>query len=115
VVIGQTRVSVVEAGSGKLILRIDGVNKTFYVDSMSANVSLFLANRWYKESPSSKLFVGSFHAMDSMGDRAKARALWDAARREGGATEKEAAAILLPELDVTPPHGPQTVGTLGIE
>jgi|GEM_PF-3931077 len=102
--IGNSRVAVVEATSEKLILRIGGVNKTYPLDSMSPKLTLFLANRWYKPVPSSKIFIGSFHAIDAQGDRKEAKSLWEAAKREGGSGEKDVVDLLMPELSIPMPE-----------
>ena len=94
-----TTVAVVEASPTKLILRVQGQNRTYQVQSLTPTLAMFLAQRWFKPIPSSKIFLGSFYAMDQQGDREEARRLWEEAR-QGGAAERDAVESLLPELAI---------------
>lgn len=97
-VIGDTRVAVVESRPGWLVLRVNGENRRYTAKTLPAKVALTLAQRVLKpDAPQNKLFFGTFFLLDGRGDRELARKMWTEARQA-----KVDVAALLPELDVTP-------------
>jgi hypothetical protein len=97
--IGETRVAVVEYAAGRLVLRVAGENKRYTLQDMPPKVALTLASRVLKaDAPQNKVFTGAFLAMDAKGDRTMAREAWDDARRGGIDVS-----ALLGELDIMPP------------
>ena len=81
-IIGDTRVAVVEASRERLIVKA-GVNRVFQIDEIPASLVRVLADRWFAKEPSSKVFLGAFLAVDPKGDRQRARRLWQEAGQAG--------------------------------
>jgi hypothetical protein len=91
-------VGVVDKDAEKLILRVDGENRTYARDDLPIGVAIGLAEAWFnQDDPASKIFLGSIHLVHPKGDRDKARALWQQAAVAGKEREVE---LLLPELEV---------------
>jgi hypothetical protein len=84
-VIGNTRIAVVEASRDRLIVKATGRLHTFQIPGPGIPPSLVtvLADRWFAKKPSSKVFLGAFLAVDPKGDRQRARQLWEEASRAG--------------------------------
>jgi hypothetical protein len=95
-------VGVVEIDSEKLILRVDGENRTYARDDLPIGVAIGLAEAWFnRDDPASKIFLGSIHLAHPKGDRDKARQLWQEAAQQGKQKEVE---LVMPELEVLPPQ-----------
>lgn len=94
-------VGVVEVDAQKLILRVDGMNRTYPMSDLPIGIAFGLAENWFnKGDPASKIFLGSIQAVHPKGDRDKARELWQQAAQGGKGNE---VAVILPELDVPTP------------
>lgn len=91
-----TRVAVVEASPDFLILHAAGQNRRYEFDTLPSGLAMLLAKRWFDAgAPSTKVFLGAFQFVDPRGDKEDVRRLWEAAGREGVATDD-----LLPLLDM---------------
>ncbi len=94
--LGDTRVMIVEANEGTLLVHWAGQLRQFTVDDIPAVLAVTLADRRLLSGhPGTNLRLGAFWAIDAKGDREKARHCWEAAGDEGRG--------LMPELDVSPP------------
>jgi hypothetical protein len=83
-VIGSTRVAVVEANDKLLILRVGGMNKRYPIDDLPMGLARTLASSWFdNNAASTKVFTGAFLFVEPNGDRAEVRQLWQAAKQEG--------------------------------
>jgi hypothetical protein len=93
--------AVVEARRVALVLRVDGMNRTFPVNDLSPDMAYALAEGWLRKGEAStNIILGAYQAMQPRGDRRLARQLWQSAATSGA---KEAAELVLPELDVPLP------------
>jgi hypothetical protein len=90
-------VGVVDKDAEKLVLRVNGENRTYARDDLPIGVAIGLAEAWFDAAdPASKIFLGSIHVVHPKGDRDKARQLWQEAAQGGKGQE---VALVLPELD----------------
>lgn len=84
--------------NGTLILRVDGVNRRYTIDTMTRTVSLICASHALDVSSAvNKMIVAVFLTMDGKGDREQAKKYFEEAKRAGLAKDVE---ILLPELGI---------------
>lgn len=89
------QVSVVEASSEMIIVRVAGKNREYQLANMPAKLADALAKRWLeKDSPVSLVVLGAFQAVDPKGDRQEARLLFEQAQAGGMKVDP-----LLEELD----------------
>jgi hypothetical protein len=91
--LGDTIVVVVEAREDLLIVRAEGRNYRYAIRHIPHRLILALADQWYANRPSSRVLIGTYHALDQDGDRQQARLLWQQAAIEGFDVED-----LMPEL-----------------
>ncbi|MDO4575255.1 MAG: hypothetical protein Q4D98_08580 [Planctomycetia bacterium] len=103
-------VNIVEAEVGKIIVRQRGVNRTYTSDNLNPRLVEFLVGKIATETPDNRVLYGTYLAMDSEGDREKARKLWMEAKSQGFNTD-----LLMPELDVPLPGGGQKPTTASNE
>lgn len=83
-VVSSTRVAVVESRGQSIILRVNGLNKTYTTENMPPALALKLASLALKvDAPENLAIVGAFLAVDSQGDKEKAAEYWKKAS-EGG-------------------------------
>ena len=83
-VIGSTRVAVVEANDKMLILRVGGMNKRYPIDDLPMGLARSLASTWFdNNAPSTKVFTGAFLFVEPNGNLDEVRQLWQAARQGG--------------------------------
>jgi len=93
--VSGTLAAVVQAEPRSLTLRIEGQNVTYTPQQLPANVAVALMDRVARPGdPVANLHIGSFYAVDRLGDREQARQRW----KKAG----EAGQTLLPELDLDP-------------
>lgn len=90
---GET-VVVVEVRDKDVDVKAVGVNRTYLLNDLPHLMLLALAEKWFSDAPSSKVFLGAYLAVDPSGDPARARKLWQAASEQGIDM-----ASLMPELD----------------
>lgn len=96
--------AIVEVNDLKFVVKDQGRMRRLDPNNLPVPFILTFANNWFKPVPSSKVFIGTFYAMDGNGrDREKARELWEQARREGGRDVQMIVNQVLPELDVPLP------------
>ncbi|MHC4401782.1 MAG: hypothetical protein ACYTG0_19090 [Planctomycetota bacterium] len=94
--INDTPIIVVEAGDGRLTVRVNGMNYTYAVGDVPQKLAVALAElRLAENDPTTDLAVGAFLAIDHRGDRQAARTRWLRAGPEGAA--------FVPEIDLAPP------------
>ena len=82
-IVGDTRVAVVEATAQQLILHVAGRNRVYKIKDLPSSLVASLANRWFSKEPKSKVFYGAYQAVDPKGDRQRARRLWQEAAAAG--------------------------------
>jgi hypothetical protein len=92
----SNRVAVIEASREELAVQWEGRPRRFRIEAIPMDLLAAIARPSFKLTPASKLIIGSFLAMDSLGDRAEAARFWQEAIRGGESQGK----LLLPELDV---------------
>jgi hypothetical protein len=91
----------VENSAEKLVLRVDGQNKTYAPSDLPPAVALVLAQKWLdKDAAETRLAIGAFQAMDRRADRTQAMAHFEAAATLG---RQDAASQLIAELGALPP------------
>ena len=91
------RVAVIEASSTELSVQWEGWPQRWRIEAIPMDLLSAIAKSSFEPTPGSKLIVGSFLAMDGLGNRAEAARLWQEAIR-GGESEGK---LLLPELDAS--------------
>ncbi len=108
--IGEQLVAFVEYENGTLVLRVQGQNRQYTQKSLPPKIALTLAQLIMKpEAAANKIFFGSFLVLDSKGDPAQARKMWDEAAA-GGIDVKH----LLPELEAERPLPPVEIPPLSV-
>ncbi len=86
-VVGKTRVVVVEATAKSIILRVLGMNRTYSVESLPKGIALALAERKMDNSdPVGRIVKGAFYAVSKGGEKDdldEAKAYWEQAQLAG--------------------------------
>lgn len=86
-VVGKTRVVVVEANAKSIILRVLGMNKVYPADSLPKGIALALAERKMDNSdPVGRIVKGAFYAVAKGGEKDdldEAKAYWEQAQLAG--------------------------------
>jgi hypothetical protein len=81
--VGNTFVSIVEVGKGRLTIRANGQNRRYPLDELPAGLAVAIANRWFDDRPDNKVYVGAFYFVDPRTDVAEAKRLWEEAASAG--------------------------------
>jgi len=85
--VGDTRVFVIETGRDRILIRWAGRNREFTRQTMPAGLARKIAENWLEKTPTSKVIVGAFLAVDptmlANSGREKARTLWTEAASGG--------------------------------
>jgi hypothetical protein len=92
----SNRVAVIEASREELAVQWEGRPRRFRIESIPMDLLAAIARASIKLTPGSKLIIGSFLAMDPLGDRAEAARFWHEAIRGG----ESQGTLLLPELKI---------------
>jgi hypothetical protein len=87
-------VVVVEVNEKDVVVRAVGENRRYPLDDLPYKMLLALAEKWFADTPSSKVLIGAFLAVDPKGDPARARELWQEASGQGADLDQ-----VMPELD----------------
>jgi hypothetical protein len=75
--IGGLVAAIVDVGPDRVTLLIEGSKRNFTIATMPVAMVLFFARAGADENqPAAAAFFGAFHAVDPLGDRETARALW---------------------------------------
>ena len=90
------RVAVIEASREELAIQREGRPQRARIEALPVDILWAIARQSFKPTAEMKLIVGSFLVMDSHGDRATGRRLWEEAIRDG----QSQGTLLLPELEV---------------
>ena len=69
--LGNTPMIVVSSGPGRLTIRSEGQNRSYDRSNLPAAIVVGLAVDGFAKHSSSKVLLGTYQAMDSLGDRAK--------------------------------------------
>ncbi len=80
---GGVVAAVVDSDANGITLHTPGKNHEFTLKNMPAALAMVLAQRWFDQSATTKVFLGAFQAVDPQGDREEARRLWEAATAGG--------------------------------
>ena len=80
---GGVVAAVVDSDANGITLHTPGKNHEFTLKNMPAALAMVLAQRWFDQSATTKVFLGAFQAVDPQGDRDEARRLWEAATAGG--------------------------------
>ena len=99
----SNRVAVIEASRKELAVQWEGRPRRYRIEAIPMDLLSAIARQSFKPTAGSKLIVGSFLAMDALGDRAAAGKLWQEAIRGGESQGK----LLLPELNIPRAAGPR--------
>lgn len=83
IIVGDTRVAVVEADQEKLIVKAAGQLRRWPIERIPASIVLPLAERWFNKNTASKVVLGAYLAVDPKGSPQRARQLWEEAARAG--------------------------------
>lgn len=86
--VGNTRIAVVEADADNLAVKAEGRIQRFRTEFMPTWLAIAIAESSFAKDPASKAILGTFHAVDPQGDRARAKALFAEAAK-GGINVKE--------------------------
>jgi hypothetical protein len=81
--VGNTFVSIVEVGEGRLTIRANGQNRRYPLDELPAGLAVAIANRWFDDRPENKVCLGAFYFVDPRTDIAEAKRLWEEAAGAG--------------------------------
>ena len=92
----SSRVAVIEASRKELAVQYEGRPRRWRIEAIPMELLGAIAKSSFRSTAGSKLIVGSFLVMDSLGDRAAGGKLWQEAIRGG----EEQGKLLLPELNV---------------
>ncbi len=92
----SNRVAVIEASRDELAVMREGRPRRCRIEAIPMDLLSAIAKQSFKPTAGSKLIVGSFLAMDSLGDRAEGGKLWQEAIRGG----EDQGKLLLPELEI---------------
>lgn len=93
-VVGSTRVNIVEVSQERMTLRVAGTNKRFSRDELPAGLRRSIIDRWLdQDAASTHLIWGAYYATKSPPDSEKARDAWREAKARGGEID-----LLLPVL-----------------
>jgi hypothetical protein len=92
----SNRVAVIEASREELAVQWEGRPQKFRIEAIPMDLLAAIARASIKLTAGSKLILGSFLAMDGLGDRAAAAKFWQEAIRGGESDGK----LLLPELQI---------------
>ena len=92
----SNRVAVIEASREELAVQREGRPQRSRIEALPMDLLSAIAKQSFKPTAGSKLIVGSFLVMDSLGDRAEGGRLWQEAIRGGESQGK----LLLPELKI---------------
>ncbi len=82
-IVGDTRVAVVEADEHKLIIKAAGKNRRYDIEKIPPVLVMPLAARWFNQGPASKAAIAAYLAVDPKGDPDRARQLFQEAARAG--------------------------------
>lgn len=83
-VIGSTKVIIIDINDDSLTLRAKGMNRTYRLSELPAGVTMRIAELWLKENAaSSKMIKGAFLAIYPEDRTAQAKALWLEAQKAG--------------------------------
>ncbi|MDO4630328.1 MAG: hypothetical protein Q4C70_14210, partial [Planctomycetia bacterium] len=93
-------VGVVESTQGRLVIRDQGINKTYTTENLNPKLVEWLVVKSLKAADDYVIY-GTYLAMDSEGDRAKAKSYWSTAVGKG--FDKMTIDLLMKELDVELP------------
>jgi hypothetical protein len=94
-VLGSSRIAVVEVTDKLLIVRINGRNARYQIDDMPMGLARTLASTWFdSNAASTKVFTGAFLFVEQNGDPAEVRQLWQQAKQSGVNMD-----LLMPLLD----------------
>ena len=88
---------IVESASGRLVIREQGVNKTYTTENLNPKLVDWLVGKSLKEADDYVLY-GAYLAMDPEGDRAKAKTFWSTAISKG--FSKDSIDLIMEELEV---------------
>lgn len=100
--VGESLISIVEYDRKLFVIRHEGQNKRYTVETIPAKLALTVAQlKLSPESAANKVYFGAFLAMDGKGDRKIARRYWDEAAAAGVDVK-----FLLPELETARARGP---------
>ena len=98
----SNRVAVIESSREELAVQWEGRPQRFRIEAIPMDLLAAIARASIKLTAGSKLILGSFLAMDGLGDRVAAGKFWQEAIR-GGETQGK---LLLPELKIPRAAGP---------
>ncbi len=90
-------IGIVESTPGRLIIREQGVNKTYTVDDLNPKLVAYLVQNALK-APDDYVLYGTYLAMAPDGDRAKAKTLWETAKTKG--FDADSIDLIMQELEV---------------
>ena len=99
----SNRVAVIEASGEGLAVQREGRPQRYRIGAIPMDLLSAIAKQSFKPTAGSKLIIGSFLAMDSLGNRAEADKLWQEAIRGG----EDKGKLLLPELEIPRAVGPR--------
>lgn len=79
----NTVIVIVEVGENEVVVRAVGENRSYPLDDLPSRMLMAVAEKWFADSPSSKVLIGAYLAVDPKGDPARARQLWQEASGKG--------------------------------
>jgi hypothetical protein len=101
-------IAVVDYDRRLFVIRHEGENKRYTINTIPAKLALVLAQQsMKKDNANNQVYFGAFLAMDAKGDRRLARQFWDTATKAGVDIK-----FLLPELEVKLAAAPITLPDL---
>ncbi len=80
---GGTVIIVVEINQQEVTVRAVGQNRTYPLDDLPYKMVLALSEKWFADTPASKVLIGTYLAIEPKGDPTRARQLWDEATGQG--------------------------------
>ena len=92
--VDDTVVIIVEVGEKEVVVRAVGENRPYPLDDLPHKLVLAMAEKWFADVASSKVFMGAYLAVAPKGDPDRARQLWQEAAGQGIELEG-----VMPELD----------------
>ena len=97
IVLGETRIVVVESSSELLTVKAAGRLHRWAIEEIPTSVVMAIVRDAFPKDPAAKAIVGPFLAVDPKGDPGRARRMWQEASQAGVDAKR-----LIAELDVQP-------------
>ena len=101
--LNNTPIVVVEASPAQVVFRMEGRNRSYAVKELPREIVVALVQGGFADNAATKLLLGTFHAMDSVGEREEARKLWQELVDSGNDVSGLMAELRITRVGKSPP------------